>query len=167
MSRSRGGGHGQRLIFLLRTGSFISAFPRTVYVRWVQALQRAHGQCSFSLNAKDMVTEGQTADAKHTQNAQTLSRDSPVPSLRRLLTGGPTTCPSHGFLVAGSEEEGGTVAGETLLAGKHSSANTTKKAITSPLTGSLRRHSQNDTHTVALIRQGRRVTMCAQTGTRG
>lgn len=74
----------QRRIFLLRTGSFISAFPRTVCVRWVQALQRARGQCSFSLNAKDMVTEGHTADAKHTQNAQTLSRDSPVPSLRCL-----------------------------------------------------------------------------------
>lgn len=66
-----------------------------------------------------MVTEGHTADAKHTQNAQTLSRDSPVPFLRYLADRWANDVPFPRLL--GGRERGGRgkkLPGETLVAGK-------------------------------------------------
>lgn len=158
-------GHVQRRIFLLRTGSFISAFPRTVCVRWVQALQRARGQCSFSLNARNMVTRGPHSRRQAHTKCTDPTQGQPC-ALPEMLADWWINFPR--FL--SGREWGGRGSSWRNSLGWEATAQQTpprRQFPHRPLTGSLRRHSWNHTHTEALIRQGRRVTLCAQTRTRG
>lgn len=152
----------ERRVFLFMMGSFISASPKTVCVRWTQALQRTPWSVFLQPTDKGYGDRGPHSRHRHTRN-----RAGPAPSLGCLAsgTGWWVNSMPYPWLLGGRAwtGRGGRPLERLPWLGSNSSQTPQRRQFPHiPLPGSLRRDSQNPSHAEALIRQERRVTGVCQ-----
>lgn len=126
---------------------------------------RSHGQCSFSLKAKDEVTEGNISKyqthLKHTDptHGQPCAFLPGMSCFRSWLVGELRVLPMASRW-QGAGRKGRTAVGETLAWEATAQQTPPRRRFPHiPLAGSVRRDSRNHTHTEALSRQEMRGTV--------